>query len=273
VVLHLAAQPLVSVGYAEPASTFRTNVLGTALLLEATDRFPSASACLVVTTDKVYEPSQPGPYVEDDRLGGHDPYAASKAAAELVVSSWPTSRVATATARAGNVIGGGDWAADRLVPDLVRAWRAGAAVGLRHPDGVRPWQHVLEPLRGYLLHAEALATGVDVPAALNFGPAGRQAVTVAEVVDHAARTWAGLGLEVPRPPVHTAADAGYTETGVLELDSSAAAASLDWASVLDWQTAVDLTLEWYAGEQGSRRAHDLVLEQLSTYTRLIGSPL
>jgi CDP-glucose 4,6-dehydratase len=270
VVLHLAAQPLVSVGYAEPGSTFETNVLGTARVLEALGRFPSAAVCLVITTDKVYAPTTRGPYTEDDRLGGHDPYAASKAAAELVVASWPRTAAITATARAGNVIGGGDWAGDRLLPDLVRSWQAGEAVELRNPEGVRPWQHVLEPLRGYLVYAEALAADGTLPRVLNFGPAGRQAVTVAEVVDHAVGAWASLGGTVPSPPSRTAPGSHYRETSELTLESTRAAQVLGWASLLDWQAAVDMTLEWYAGERAARPAAELVSEQLSTYTAMIG---
>jgi CDP-glucose 4,6-dehydratase len=269
--MHLAAQPLVSVGYEAPARTFESNVLGTVRVLEALDRFPSAGVALVITTDKVYDPSAAGPYAEHHRLGGHDPYAASKAAAELVVSSWPGTVATTATARAGNVIGGGDWAANRLLPDLVRSWRAGQPVELRDPSGVRPWQHVLEPLRGYLVYAEALAAATaSLPVALNFGPAGSQAVTVAEVVAHAAQVWADLGGDPPVPPSRASAEQSYGETAELTLDSTAAARALDWVSLLDWRTAVILTMEWYAGEQASRAPRDLVSEQLSTYTAMIG---
>ena len=170
VVLHLAAQPLVSVGYADPATTFRSNVEGTARVLDLLPRVGSLAATVVITTDKVYDVRQPAPYAEDAFLGGKDPYSASKAAAELVVHSWPAAGTPVGTARAGNVIGGGDWALDRIVPDLVRAWSAGEEAELRNPAAVRPWQHVVEPLAGYLAYAEALATGRDVPTALNFGP-------------------------------------------------------------------------------------------------------
>lgn len=276
VVFHLAAQPLVSAGYAQPALTFATNVQGTVRVMETVDRLLTVRSCVVVTTDKVYEATAPGPYVEGDRLGGHDPYAASKAAAELVVRSWPdkSSTGRRATARAGNVIGGGDWAPDRLLPDLVRAWHDGRPVELRHPEGVRPWQHVLEPLRGYLLYAEALSRGdSDLPAALNFGPAPTDAVTVGEVVAHAATTWAGLGGSPPDPPSYGAVGQDYIETGVLTLDSTAAGASLSWAGRLDWRQAVDLTLAWYAAflTRPEPSAAELVSDQLSTYSTLMGT--
>jgi CDP-glucose 4,6-dehydratase len=268
-VLHLAAQPLVSVGHERPGHTFSTNVIGTARVLEALPRFASAGVALVVTTDKVYEPTGAGPHREDHRLGGRDPYAASKAAAELVVSSWPETKARTATARAGNVIGGGDWAGDRLVPDLVRSWRAGRPVELRNPGGVRPWQHVLEPLRGYLVYVEALAGGADLPPALNFGPADRQAVTVADVVEQAGAVWSERVGSLPSPAAAVAASARYAETAELTLDSAAAAAALDWSSLLDWRIAVEMTIAWYAEAQ-SRPAADLVSEQLARYTSLIG---
>ena len=146
VVLHLAAQPLVSVGYADPATTFRSNVEGTSRVLELLPRLGSLAATVVITTDKVYDVRQPAPYAEDAFLGGKDPYSASKAAAELVVHSWPAVGTPVGTARAGNVIGGGDWALDRIVPDLVRAWSAGEEAELRNPAAVRPWQHVVELL-------------------------------------------------------------------------------------------------------------------------------
>ena len=173
VVLHLAAQPLVSVGYEQPLRTFDVNVVGTGQLLEALHGLAGVEAVLVITTDKVYDSRQEPPYSEHSFLGGADPYSASKAAAEHLVHSWPASWP-LATARAGNVMGGGDWALDRLLPDMVRAWSAGHPVTLRSLAGVRPWQHVLEPLRGYLLHAEALVVRPgDIPRSLNFGPADR----------------------------------------------------------------------------------------------------
>ena len=170
VIFHLAAQPLVSVGHEQPARTFEVNVQGTVRMLDFATSLESVAGTLVITTDKVYDPSQTPPHDERHSFGGREPYSASKAAAEIVVAGWPQMRSARATARAGNVIGGGDWAENRLLPDLVRAWAAGRAPELRRPHGVRPWQHVLEPLRGYLVFAEALAEGRDLPSGLNCGP-------------------------------------------------------------------------------------------------------
>jgi CDP-glucose 4,6-dehydratase len=269
VVLHLAAQPLVSVGYAEPARTFEVNVQGTVQVMDLLSDLDDLMVALVVTTDKVYDPHQSAPHTEDHHVGGLDPYAASKAAAELVVRSWPGTFTARATARAGNVIGGGDWADGRLLPDLVRAWGAGERVVLRCPQGVRPWQHVLEPLRGYLLYAEALAAGRDVPAALNFGPADGQSVAVAEVVAFAALRWRDLGGTVPGSGWVAATLPQYDETPELTLDSRLATDRLGWAGALHWHDAVTLTLEWYRGLGSGTAAADLVSAQLRSYTERI----
>lgn len=195
VVLHLAAQSLVRAGYRQPLDTFSTNVMGTANLLEALARQPCARVIVVVTTDKVYRNKEwPYPYREDDALGGHDPYSASKAAAELVTASYrdcwlADAGVAVATARAGNVIGGGDWSEDRLLPDAVRAWQGGEPLVIRHPDAVRPWQHVLEPLCGYLLLAEKLWKSPELAEAYNFGPETSEVTTVREVITLASHVY------------------------------------------------------------------------------------
>ena len=270
IVLHLAAQPLVSVGYEYPGRTFEVNVQGTVNVLGLVATLASAEATLVITTDKVYDPAQTPPHDESHALGGREPYSASKAAAEIVVAGWPRMASPRATARAGNVIGGGDWAANRLLPDLVRAWSAGAAPELRRPQGVRPWQHVLEPLRGYLVFAEALADGRELPPGLNFGPADRQSVPVAELTAFAASTWQRLGGDLPDPAWTEASAGSFEETGELTLDSRLAADALGWSSVLDWQTAVTLTLEWYAGERAGEPASALVERQLAAYSSLVG---
>jgi CDP-glucose 4,6-dehydratase len=269
VVLHLAAQSLVSVGYAEPGRTFEVNVLGTVRVLEWISSLDDVAATLVITTDKVYDPSQPAPHDESHRLGGREPYSASKAAAELVVAGWPAGPP-RATARAGNVIGGGDWAVDRLLPDLVRAWSAGAAPVLRYPEAVRPWQHVLEPLRGYLLYAEALASGrADLAPGLNFGPADRQAVSVSTLAEFASGEWQRLGGALPAPAWMRSSDAHLAETGELTLDSRLAAEQLGWSSILGWQEAVALTLEWYHHARAGVPADELVVRQLATYSALV----
>ncbi len=263
VVLHLAAQSLVSRGYADPMTTFRSNTLGTMNLMALLERLRELEAALVVTTDKVYDTRQAPPYDERHHLGGSDPYAASKAAAELVVGSWPGA-TGVATARAGNVIGGGDWSEHRIVPDLVRSWTAGESLTLRRPDAVRPWQHVIEPLVGYLAYCEALAAGRPVPRSLNFGPDSRDAVTVRELVDHAAGTWSRLvpGAtpawgDTPAPEWH--------ETGQLALDASASKEHLGIENRWDWRQAVSLTLEWYVRQSRGESARDLVLEQFGRY--------
>ena len=270
IVFHLAAQSLVPTGYREPMATFTTNVLGTARVLEFADATESVDVALVVTTDKVYDPRQRGPHAEGDFLGGADPYAASKAAAELVVSSWPSGSTRMATARAGNVIGGGDWSDDRLIPDLVRAWSSGSTATLRMPEAVRPWQHVVQPLHGYLLYAERLASidaGPDggaggLPTALNFGPEADQVVTVGSVAEAAASAWIAHGGTLPDPATHTAPTPGLHETEFLAIDSSLAADRLGWRNVLDWQAAVDWTIEFY---RSPRPAAAKIDEQLTRY--------
>jgi len=268
VVLHLAAQPLVSVGYAEPLRTFATNVIGTGRVLDAVLDQPGLDAALVITTDKVYAPDQPLPHREDARLGGHDPYSASKAAAEHLVHSWPTIRP-LATARAGNVIGGGDWAAGRLLPDMARAWVDNSPVVLRTVTGIRPWQHVLEPLRGYLLHVEALVREpATTPRALNFGPAEHQAVPVLDIVSFGAGHWAELSSgDVPTWSVLD--NRPYVETGALSLDSALARETLGWVSVLTWQEAVGRTLAWYHESFAGANPASLVERELTTYQQLV----
>ena len=188
IVLHLAAQALVRTGYAQPLETFSTNVMGTANLLEAMRGQDQVRVAVVVTTDKVYQNREwPYPYREDDALGGHDPYSASKACAEMVVASYRDSflainGVALASARAGNVIGGGDWAPDRLLPDAFRAWSGGQTLEVRRPAAVRPWQHVIEPLAAYLLLAEQLWNEPGKASAYNFGPLTNEVTTAGELV-------------------------------------------------------------------------------------------
>jgi CDP-glucose 4,6-dehydratase len=268
VVLHLAAQSLVPVGHAQPALTFNANVGGTVAVMELLASLPDLLATLIITTDKVYDPRQQPPHDETHFLGGLEPYSASKAAAELAVLSWPATAAPRATARAGNVIGGGDWAADRLLPDLVRAWQAGEVPHLRAPQSVRPWQHVLEPLRGYLVYVEALASGGDLPPALNLGPADSQSVRVEELAEFAAAWWQdeeGTG----RASFTKAAAPSFHETVNLTLDSRLAAKTLGWTSALDWKDAVVLTLEWYRGLASGTPAADLVRAQLASYTETI----
>lgn len=269
IVFHLAAQSLVRESYRSPAETFDTNVTGTVNCLEAARRCSGLRAVVVVTTDKCYrELGTPRAYREDDALGGDDPYAASKACAEIVTQAYRKSFFETpqgaliASVRAGNVIGGGDWAADRLVPDAVRAFERARPVRIRNPGSTRPWQHVLEPLRGYLSLAERLHAGAGTAArAWNFGPDASDARPVSWVVDQLARRWgAGAGWErdgseQPR------------EAAELELDSGMARAELDWRPALPLDAALDWVVEWYQN-YASRGAREVTLEQISRYQAL-----
>jgi CDP-glucose 4,6-dehydratase len=265
IVLHMAAQSLVSVGYRDPTATFRTNVHGTVQVMRLLESLDGVLATIVVTTDKVYDVRQPAPYREEHFLGGKDPYSASKACAELVTHSWPSVGSPVATARAGNVIGGGDYSVDRIVPDLVRAWTADSVLTLRRPKAVRPWQHVVEPLAGYLLYAESLAGAEPVPLAMNFGPDRAQAVPVIELVEHAAAEWQQLAGG-PRPAWEVLPQPTMEETQDLTLEAGLAQSSLRWDNVWDWRTAVSRSLEWYARHLRGEPAGALMRAQLADYT-------
>ncbi len=245
IVLHMAAQPLVRRSVREPIDTFDVNVMGTARLLDALRGVDGIEAILVVTTDKVYEnPEQGRPFAETDPLGGHDPYSASKAATEIIVSSYARTYfeargVPLATARGGNVIGGGDFSADRVVPDIYRAMRAGEPVVLRNPGATRPWQHALDCLCGYLIFAETLASDPAAPRALNFGPTGGAEVPVSALVEAMQKAMGarqGWRLaEGPQP----------REMKLLALDCSAAAKTLGFADRLAGEAAIAATAQWY----------------------------
>ena len=244
-VIHMAAQPLVSVGYRDPILTMETNVMGTAYVLEEVRRSDSVSGCLVITTDKVYLPRREAHrHVESDPLGGEDPYAASKSSAEHVIASWrrmlsEAQGAKVASVRAGNVIGGGDFAENRLLPDLVRAFSAGVPALVRQPGFTRPWQHVLDPLSGYLLAGSALLTGHDLPAAINFGPEREH--SVGHVADLAVEAWGGSA------EWREGASLGIHEAPLLALDSSLARESLGWTPTWDTQEAVTRTVHWWQG--------------------------
>jgi CDP-glucose 4,6-dehydratase len=245
VVFHLAAQPLVSRGFADPLETFSTNVIGTANVLEAARLQPGVKAVVCVTTDKVYaHHDRKKGYREGDQLGGRDPYAASKAAAELVAACYRDAmaprgnKALIATARGGNIIGGGDWSRDRIVPDFVRAAISGTPLTMRNPDAVRPWQHVLALVHGYLVLASRLIGGDAAFAeAWNFGPHDGDAVPVQELVDQLGKLWRQPEIN------HTKGD--FPETHFLHLDSSKAHGQLGWRPALDFADAVTLTAEWY----------------------------
>ncbi|MCW5867664.1 MAG: CDP-glucose 4,6-dehydratase [Candidatus Eremiobacteraeota bacterium] len=268
IVLHLAAQPLVRESYQDPVGTFATNVLGTAHLLESLRGVNSVKAVVVVTTDKVYHNEEwPHPYRESDRLGGNDPYSASKAAAEIVTASYRASflqerGVRVASARAGNVIGGGDWSADRLVPDCLRAFAKGRAVELRCPQAVRPWQHVLEPLSGYLLLAERLLADSNLGCGWNFGPKGNDGhAEVGEVAQALARLW-GEGARV-----ELSQEKHPKEAGLLRLDISQAQARLGWQPRWSLEQALAATVNWQKGFLQGIPARQLCLEQIQAFSQ------
>jgi CDP-glucose 4,6-dehydratase len=258
IVLHLAAQALVGRGYRDPEGTFASNVTGTINLMQAL-RGAGAKAALMITSDKVYRNDNQGrAFREDDPLGGHDPYSASKAACEIAVASWRASFGAEigsmATARAGNVIGGGDFGAERLIPDLVRARVAGEALIIRRPDATRPFQHVLDVLRGYLLHAEALWTGA-APPALNFGPRDTE-ISVRRVLElYSTAAGAPIAWEAaPAPPME--------EAQRLALDSGLAMQSLGWAPRHDAASAIAATARWYEAWRGGADGRALALAEI-----------
>jgi CDP-glucose 4,6-dehydratase len=268
VVFHLAAQPIVRLSYRAPLETISVNVLGTSTLLEAVRHTPSVEAVIVVTSDKCYENLElPKGYRESDPLGGHDPYSASKAAAELVAAAYRRSFFSAdgprvATVRAGNVIGGGDWAADRLVPDAMRALGRGEPIRVRNAEAVRPWEHVLEPLGGYLRLAERLSGSTSFAGAWNFGPRDADAVPVATLVELIVGLWDGAQWE-SKPE----GDAPY-EAGLLRLDCSKARTHLGWHPGLTLKEAVELTVTWYraaAGAGSARSMYDLSVDQIRHY--------
>ena len=263
VVLHLAAQPILRRALRDPLETFETNVMGTVHLLEAVRHCPSVAAVVVVTSDKCYEEHTDGAaYREGDPLGGRDPYSASKGCQEIVAHAYRRSYLGgrLATARAGNVIGGGDWSEDRIVPDAVRALIGGRELTLRSPGSVRPWQHVLDPLAGYLRLAERLSAGSGADRSWNFGPAELDPPTVSDLVNRVHDAW-GRGSWAPV----TDPDAG-SEAAVLRLDATLAREHLGWAPRIDFDRAVRLTVEWYRDvlERGAD-AFDLTRRQIREY--------
>ncbi len=268
IVLHLAAQPLVRRSVAEPVETFDINVTGTLNLLEAIRIAPvKPRVVLVVTTDKVYEnPETSEAFAEDAPLGGHDPYSSSKAAVELLCASYrrtyfTNSTVVLATARGGNVIGGGDFSQDRIVPDVVRSLAAGEPVVLRNPGATRPWQHALDCLAGYLLYAEALAADPGLPRALNFGPEPQSPVTVAELVDALNTALGSTAGWVPsRVPQ-------AVEMQTLALDSSQARQLLGWTDRLAGRRAIEATAGWYLSWRRGNDMHDITMAEIAEYTR------
>jgi len=269
VVFHLAAQPLVRASYLDPVVTFATNVMGTAHVLDALRGLERTRVAVMVTTDKVYRSNERcRPFSENDALGGHDPYSASKAASEIVIASYRDAflaeqGVAVASARAGNVIGGGDWSEDRLIPDAVRAWQEGRTLEVRRPDAIRPWQHVLDPLAGYLALAEKLWQQPALEGAYNFGPETNQIVPVREVVKIASKSF-GRG-EVR----YGSGSDGPHEAGWLALDTEKAADNLGVHPRWALTKSIDKTMSWYRAQQEGKEARELCQTQIAEYGGLL----
>jgi CDP-glucose 4,6-dehydratase len=273
VVFHLAAQPIVRTSYRAPLETFATNVMGTANILDAVRRHDSVRVAVCITSDKCYNNREwHWGYREDEALGGHDPYSGSKACAELVAATYRHAYFSAvdgpfvATARAGNVIGGGDWAADRLIPDIVRSFVAGQPVSIRYPRATRPWQHVLVPLSGYLLLAERMwDEGQGVADAWNFGPEEGDAQPVASIVETMADLWGnGAAWSID-------SNAHPHEDCYLKLDCSKAHARLQWAPRLRLRKTLEWVVEWYRAWAEQQAMRDVTLDQIARYERLLGA--
>ncbi len=277
-VFHLAAQPLVRLSYEQPVETYATNVMGTIHVLEALRLLDKPCAAVLITTDKCYENRERDhSYGEDDPLGGYDPYSSSKAACEIAIASWRRSffknhPVKIASARAGNVIGGGDWALDRIVPDCVRALGRAEAISIRHPAATRPWQHVLEPLSGYLWLAACLsdsslrAPSSELCSAFNFGPGPDANRTVAELANEVFKTWPGSWVDKSDPhAVH--------EARLLQLNTAKAKTLLDWTPVWSFPEAVRETMAWYRDNSTGKATgavNACTLKQIESYSRRAG---
>lgn len=271
IVLHLAAQSLVRTSYREPLRTFATNIQGTANLLDALRGSKSVKVTVVVTTDKVYQNlEQQRPFTEADPLGGHDPYSASKAASEIIIASYRDAYlaergVALASARAGNVIGGGDWSDDRLIPDAIRAWNKGIPLEVRRPQGVRPWQHVLEPLSGYLRLAEALWQQPGLAGAYNFGPETREAAPAREVIELARSVYGrgevnwGDGSDGPH------------EAGWLSLEITKSKQHLGVSPRWNLAQTVGRTMDWYRLQAQGSEATALCAADIAAYEATQGT--
>ena len=261
-VFHMAAQPLVRYSYLEPVETYSTNVMGTVNVLEAARTAPSVRAIVNITSDKCYENREwDRPYREDDAMGGHDPYSSSKGCAELVAQAYQRSFFGEekwlASVRAGNVIGGGDWAVDRLLPDFFRAIDAGQPLTIRSPNAVRPWQHVLEPLAGYMLLAEAMTESGDAfSGGWNFGPDDGDVWSVRQIVDYLFPDGEGVNLSnAPHPH----------EANMLKLDSSKARDRLGWKPVWAIDQALKATVEWHKAWRAGRNMGVVCRDQIARY--------
>jgi CDP-glucose 4,6-dehydratase len=268
IAFHLAAQALVRASYQDPRATFSTNVMGTIHVLNALRGLESMRVAVIVTTDKVYRNNEwPWPYREDDALGGRDPYSASKAASEIAVASFrdaflSAQGVAVASARAGNVIGGGDWSEDRIIPDAVRAWQAGQPLEVRRPQAIRPWQHVLEPLAGYLTLARKLWEQPALAGAYNFGPATDDAITVRELVKMVRTAYGGGEVR------YSQSNEGPHEAGSLALEVAKVRMVLGVRPKWTLAQAVDRTMAWYRAQDDGTDAHALCHSEITAYEAL-----
>jgi CDP-glucose 4,6-dehydratase len=269
IVIHMAAQSLVRLSYQQPIETYATNVMGTVHVLEAARQTDSVRAIVNITTDKCYENvERTAGYREDEPMGGHDPYSSSKGCSELVSSAWRRSffrdaGIAIATARAGNVIGGGDWATDRLVPDILRALESAQPVLIRHPDAVRPWQHVLEPLSGYLVLAERLfEQGQTYAEGWNFGPSEADARPVQWIVERLCKAWGSDARWNLQPGQHP------HEAGYLRLDISKARQRLHWAPRWDLEAALVQIANWHRAWREGEDMRAVCIRQISEYNAL-----
>jgi len=266
VVFHLAAQALVGTGYSDPLGTFSTNIQGTAILLECLRNTKSIQAVVVVTSDKCYENKEwPWPYRENEPLGGRDPYSSSKACAELVTAAYRDSflrpaGIAVATARAGNVFGGGDWSANRLVPDLLAAFSQDQTAQLRRPYSTRPWQHVLEPLAGYLMLAEKLCTDNAYSRAWNFGPGEEACLRTGELADQLAKIWG------ENASWHAAPTFFPHEAETLQLDSTLARKKLDWHGRWSLTAGLSATIFWHKSWLTATNMREYTLKQIEQYS-------
>jgi CDP-glucose 4,6-dehydratase len=272
IVIHMAAQALVRPSYADPLGTYATNVMGTANVLQAVRSVASVRAVLVVTSDKVYENDGGGlPFAEGDRLGGHDPYSSSKACAEIVTRSFRQcfldGACRVATARAGNVIGGGDWSPFRVVSDIVAAFAAGKPVALRYPQAVRPWQHVLDPLAGYLMLAQAMVTEpATAPDALNFAPDADSFRAVSELVQAFTTRWGG------RPGWRLDGGDHPHEASLLTLDATRARATLGWQPLVPLNDAIAWTADWYRAFREGEDVGAVTRRQIAMFEERLAQP-
>jgi CDP-glucose 4,6-dehydratase len=266
VVFHLAAQPLVRKSYLDPIETYSTNVMGTLNLLLASIEVISLKSIACITTDKCYENQEwIWPYRETDALGGHDPYSSSKACTEIVSASMRSSFLKSkginlATMRAGNVIGGGDWAVDRIIPDLVRAFQNKEKLEIRNPKAIRPWQHVMEPVIGYMTLAEKMNTEVEFAEAWNFGPELQDCLSVEEVVNQILQSWdTHPGWKFTGDPK------GLHEANVLKLDCSKAKVKLGWKPRMSLQESLNMTSDWYQAYFSQKDMKDVTLKQIHAF--------